>query len=103
MHYLLTYHYTADYLQRRGQFRDAHLAGAWAAQERGEMVLGGTAGDPPDRAVFMFDCADDKPIQAFVMADPYVRNGLVDSFTIQPWNTVIGDMAKTPVRPQKQD
>ena len=100
MHYLLTY-YTADYLERRGPFRDEHLAGAWAAQERGEMVLGGTAGDPPDRAVFVFDCESEKPIQAFVMADPYVRNGLVDSFTIQQWNTVIGDLAKTPVRPQK--
>lgn len=31
MHYLLTYHYSADYLQRRGEFRNGHLAGAWAA------------------------------------------------------------------------
>ena len=35
MHYLLTYHYSADYLQRRGEFRNGHLAGAWAAQGRG--------------------------------------------------------------------
>ena len=42
MHYLLTYHYSADYLQRRGEFRNGHLAGAWAAQGRGELVLGGT-------------------------------------------------------------
>mgnify|MGYP007059814087 CR=1 FL=1 len=35
MHYLLTYHYSADYLQRRGAFCNGHLAGAWASQGRG--------------------------------------------------------------------
>ena len=99
MHYLLTYHYSADYLQRRGEFRNAHLAAAWAAQGRGEMVLGGTVGDPPDSAVFVFDCADPGVIEAFVQADPYVQNGLVLRHTILPWTTVIGDAAKTPVRP----
>ncbi len=100
MHYLLTYHYSSDYLERRGQFRNAHIAGAWAAQGRGELVLAGAAGDPPDSAVFVFDCADPRVIEAFVQADPYVQNGLVSSHTIVPWTTVVGDAAKTPVRPE---
>ena len=100
MHYLLTYHYSADYLQRRGEFRNGHLAGAWAAQGRGELVLGGTTGNPPDSAVFMFDCADPSVIDAFVQADPYVQNGLVLRHTIVPWTTVVGDAAHTPVRPE---
>lgn len=99
MHYLLTYRYTDDYLTRRGEFRNAHLAAAWAAQGRGEMVLGGTAGDPPDSAVFVFDCDSPSVIEDFVQADPYVINGLVASHSIVQWNTVIGDAAKTPVHP----
>lgn len=100
MHYLLTYHYSADYLQRRGEFRASHLAAAWAAQARGELVLAGTTGDPADSAVFMFDCADPSLIEAYVQADAYVQNGLVLRHTIVPWNTVVGDAAKTPVRPE---
>lgn len=45
MHYLLTYEYTADYLERRGTYRNAHIAKAWQAQERGELLLAGAAGE----------------------------------------------------------
>jgi len=34
-----------------------------------------------------------------VEADPYVREGLVRSFRIVPWTTVVGKDAATPVRP----
>ena len=40
-HFLLFYDTAPDYLERRGAFRGAHLALAWAAAERGELVLGG--------------------------------------------------------------
>ena len=63
-------------------------------------MLGGTTGNPPDSAVFMFDCADPSVIEAFVQADPYVQNGLVLRHTIVPWTTVVGDAAHTPVRPE---
>ena len=39
MHYLLFYDVAPDYLARRGEFRAAHLALAWAAADRGELVL----------------------------------------------------------------
>ena len=100
MHYLLTYDYTADYLERRGTYRNGHIAAAWQAQEKGELVLAGTAGDPLDSAVFVFDCDSAAPIEAFVKADPYYVNGLVGRYTIKPWNTVVGKDAKTPVRPE---
>lgn len=96
MHYLLTYYYTADYLLRRSAWRSAHIAAACAAQQRGEMILGGAAGDPPDRAFFMFDCNDPTCIEAFVRSDPYVINGLVEGYDVQPWNTVVGKDAKNP-------
>lgn len=100
MHYLLTYDYTADYLERRGAYRNGHIAAAWQAQEKGELVLAGAAGDPLDSAVFVFDCDSAAPIEAFVKADPYYVNGLVGRYTIKPWNTVVGKDAKTPVRPE---
>lgn len=100
MHYLLTYHYSADYLERRGAYRNAHIAKAWQAQATGELVLAGAAGDPLDSAVFVFDCDSAAPIEAFVQGDPYYTNGLVDSYTIKPWNTVVGKDAKTPIQPQ---
>jgi len=99
MHYLLTYHYAADYLERRGTWRNAHLAKAWQAQEQGRLLLAGVVNDPADGAVFLFDCDSPAPIEAFVQGDPYFRHGLVTAYRIQPWNTVVGQDAKAPFRP----
>jgi len=100
MHYLLTYHYTDDYLEKRGQFRNDHLRHAWSAQQRGELMLGGAAGDPPTCAVLVFHCDSADSIEQFVKADPYYLNGLVRSYSILPWTTVVGDLALTPIRPE---
>lgn len=99
MHYLLTYQYTADYLARRSQFRNAHLRQAWEWQARGALLIGGTVGDPADSAVLVFDCDSAAEVEQFVQADAYFQNGLVSSYGIQPWTTVIGKDAKTPVHP----
>ena len=99
MHFVLTYHYTDDYLEKRGQYRNDHLRHAWAAQQRGQLILGGAAGDPPDSAVIVFDVQDDAMIEQFVQADPYYLNGLVRSYRIQPWTTVVGDLAMSPIHP----
>lgn len=99
MHYLLIYDVAPDYLTRRGEFRSAHLALAWAAVERGEMVLGGAVGDPPDQAILLFTGDSPDAARAFAEADPYVRNGLVAKWQVRPWTTVAGRDAATPVRP----
>ena len=98
MHYLLIYQTAPDYLTRRGEFRQAHLALAWTFAERGELLLGGAAGDPPDSAILLFQGEDASAAEAFVKADPYVKNGLIRDWTIKPWNTVVGDTASTPIR-----
>ena len=56
MHYLLLSDLAPDYLTRRAEHRQAHLAHAWAVQERGELVLAGacareTAPKPPADAI----------------------------------------------------
>jgi uncharacterized protein YciI len=98
-HFLLFYEGAPDYLDRRPQFRSAHLAHAWSAQERGELILAGAFADPVDGAVLMF--AGDGPdvAEAFAHADPYVINGLVKRWYVREWTTVVGDLAATPVRP----
>ena len=96
MHYVLFYEFAPDYLQRRANYRPEHLRLAWAAHERGELVLGGALGDPPDRGMLLFDCADAEAPLRFAQADPYVTNGLVLRHSICPWTTVVGKDASTP-------
>jgi hypothetical protein len=98
-HYLLVYDVAPDYLERRGAFRDAHLALAWAAAGRGELVLGGAVGEPIDGALLLFNADSADVPTAFAEADPYVTSGLVTRWKVMPWHTVAGDDAANPVRP----
>jgi len=89
MHYILFYDVVDDYVERRGQFREQHLKLAKQAHERGELVLAGALADPADSAVLVFRSVD--AAEAFVRLDPYVANGLVKSWRVRKWMTVIGD------------
>ena len=100
MHYLLFYDVVDDYVARRAQYRDEHLQKAWAACERGELVLGGALAEPADGAVLLFQGDSPAAAEAFAKADPYVVNGLVKQWRVRPWTTVVGDAATMPVRPQ---
>jgi uncharacterized protein YciI len=99
MHYLLSYEYVPDYLARRGEYRDAHLAKAWNSVQQGQLFLGGAVGDPPDSALLVFQSDTPDVAEAFAKSDPYVLNGLVTRWTVKPWKTVVGDAAFSPVRP----
>lgn len=88
-HIILFYDYVEDILDRRGPFRDAHLAGARAALEAGELVSAGALGDPPHGAAFVFRDVDPERVEAFAAADPYVINGLVTDRRVVPWNVVV--------------
>jgi uncharacterized protein len=98
MHYLLIYDTAPDYMARRGEFREAHLALAWQSVERGELVLGGAVGEPLESALLLFHCASPDVPAAFAKADPYVLNGVVTHWRVKPWNTVVGPEASNPVR-----
>jgi uncharacterized protein len=94
--HLLFYTYVPDILDRRGPHRDGHLAAAWAASARGELVMAGALTDPVDGAVFHFRGAERAAIEAFVANDPYVKAGLVTEWTIREWMTVAGEGALNP-------
>lgn len=98
-HFLLFYDVATDYLSRRAEFREAHLAKAWAAHARGELVLGGALADPADAAVLLFGGESPRAAEAFAREDPYVLNGLVTRWRVREWSTVAGTLAAAPIRP----
>jgi uncharacterized protein YciI len=99
MHYLLFYDVVPDYPTRRTAFRAAHLAYAWEAAERGELVLGGALADPADGAVLLFRGSSADVARRFAARDPYVLNGVVTGWRVREWTTVVGEDAAAPVRP----
>lgn len=98
-HFLLFYDVSPDYLERRAQFREAHLRKAWASNAAGELMLGGALSDPVDGAVLLFRATSAKVAEDFAKSDPYVTNGLVRRWRVREWLTVAGETAANPVRP----
>ncbi|MFM0625290.1 YciI-like protein [Paraburkholderia xenovorans] len=98
MHYLLIYDLVSDYLERRAAYRDAHLKLAWAATERGELLLAGALAEPTDTAMLLFQGDSAAAAEAFAKADPYVLAGLVTRWRVRKWTTVVGEGAANPVR-----
>lgn len=98
-HFLLFYETADDYLTRRASHRAEHLAKAWNASQRGELVLGGAFADPIDGAVLLFKGGSRSVAEDFARTDPYVTSGLVKRWHVREWTTVVGDEAATPVRP----
>ncbi len=97
MHYLLFYDVIPDYVTRRQQFRAAHLEYARPFVERGELVLGGALADPVDGSVLLFRGETADVARAFAAADPYVQSGIVTSWRVRPWTTVLGPGAEVPL------
>lgn len=98
-HYLLFYSFIGDYLERRPAFRDAHLRHAWAARDRGELLLAGALAEPADTGVLLFTGESPEVAAAFARNDPYVLNELVTSWKVREWTTVVGAGASSPVYP----
>ena len=91
MHLALIYELVDDYLDRRPPLREEHLGLAKDAHARGELVMAGAFTEPADRALLVWATEDEDVVRAFVDVDPYVRNGLVSSWSIRKWNVVIGE------------
>ena len=90
MHFLLFYDYVPDVLEKRPQFRGAHLAHARAAVARGELKLAGAFADPVDRAALFFSAPSKDVVENFAKSDPYVTGGLVTRWRGREWTTVVG-------------
>jgi uncharacterized protein len=99
-HYLLFYDNAADYMERRGPLRRAHLEHANRAKDRGELILAGALANPPDGAVLMFQGESMDAAETFAQNDPYVINGIVKAWRVREWTTVVGAAAATPIDPK---
>ena len=96
-HFLLMYEADADYAEKRAPHRAAHLALAKAAASRGELLAGGALTDPIDASVLLFQGEGPEAAIAFAQADPYVTQGVVRSWRVREWATVVGSLAANPV------
>ncbi len=94
MHYLLFYEVGEQYVERRTQFRAQHLSLARQFYDQGDLVLAGALADPVDGALLVF--RNREAAEAFPASDPYVLNGLIKSWRVRAWNTVIGDGSVIP-------
>lgn len=97
MHYLLFYDVVGDYVNRRAPFRPEHVAYARQSAARGELVLAGAFANPPDGAMFLFRGSSPAAAEAFAAGDPYVKNGLVTTWRVREWTTVVGRDAEVPL------
>jgi uncharacterized protein len=95
-YYALFYHVVDGFVERRMAFREAHLAHARHAANRGELVLGGALSEPSDTALIVFRGDSPDAARVFAESDPYVRNGLVQRWEVRPWNVVVGTHADLP-------
>jgi uncharacterized protein YciI len=92
-HFALMYDVVDRFVEKRMPHREAHLGLVRAAHARGELVLAGALGDPPDGALLVFRADSADVAERFVRADPYVMQGLVTGWRVRPWNVVVGDGA----------
>jgi uncharacterized protein YciI len=90
-YYLLFYNFVDGFMERRAAFRTEHLARVNAAHAAGEIVLAGAYGDPPSGGTLVFRVDALEAVRAFAQDDPYVRNGLVREWSVEPWHVVVGE------------
>ena len=89
MYCVLLYDAVDDFINRRMPYRDEHLRLIREAHARGEIVLAGAVGDPPDGGLLVFRVASTAVAEEFARRDPYVINGLITRWLVRPWHVVV--------------
>lgn len=84
-HFLLFYEYGPDYMEKRGPFRDAHMAHLRKGAEEGGLVFGGACMDGDPLAVLLFKADSPEPVEAFARTDPYVTGGLSRGWNVREY------------------
>ena len=95
-YFALTYDVVPGFVDRRMAFREAHLKRIREAHDRGELMMAGAVGDPPDGALLVFRGESASAAEQFARTDPYVTGGLVTAWRVRPWNVVIGTEPSVP-------
>ncbi len=87
---LLFYDYVEDIVEKRAPHRPAHLSLIDEWVKDGRVVAGGATGDPPSGALIIFRESGDP--EEWVGLDPYVGEGLVTEWRVEPMLNVTGDL-----------
>jgi len=90
MYYILIYKTVENYVEKRAPFRSEHLGYSNEAHARGELLMGGALGDPPDTAILIFRGDSPSVAEEFARNDPYVKAGLIAEWSVRPWTVIIG-------------
>jgi hypothetical protein len=86
---VLQYDAVDDFITRRAPCREEHLRLIRESHARGDIVLAGALGDPPDGGLLVFRVASMAVAEEFARRDPYVTQGLVTRWVVRPWNVVV--------------
>jgi uncharacterized protein YciI len=88
MKYVMTYYAAADFLPLAREHGPAHRARLHEFQARGQLLMAGPLDDPPTGdAIGVFRTRD--AAEEFIEGDPFVRNGVVERWTIRPWHEIL--------------
>jgi len=92
-YFALIYDVIDGFADKRMPHRPAHLTQINDAHGRGELVMAGALGNPPEGALIVFKADSAEVVERFARADPYVTEGLVTRWRVLPWNVVVGARA----------
>jgi uncharacterized protein YciI len=84
----LFYDYVENALEARKPHREAHLALVQEYAGDGRIAMAGALGDPPHGGLLVFAGDDPSVAEQFTGDDPYVENGVVTSWRVEPWTVV---------------
>jgi|SRR5579872_1775474 len=89
-YFLLLYDVVDNYPEARAPYRPEHLGMAQAERDAGRLLLAGAYGDPPRGVAFVFQTDGAQIVEDFAKGDPYVLNGVVKRWRVEPWHVAIG-------------
>jgi len=89
MHYILFYSTVENFTEKRKPYREEHLSMVTKAYENGTIVMAGALAEPADGAVIVFKGESVEIAENFAKNDPYVKNGLITTWTVRQWNVVV--------------
>ena len=87
-HQALIYEYVDNALEARAPHREKHLALLKDYVDDGRITLAGALGDPPHGGLLIFVGDDPAVPEGFAAEDPYVANGVVTNWRVEPYTVV---------------
>jgi uncharacterized protein YciI len=88
-YFALLYDAVDGFADKRMPVREEHLRLVREAHTRGDLVIAGALGDPPEGALLVFRAPSSVVAEEFAARDPYVRQGLVVRWKVKPWAVVV--------------